>query len=86
MSSSLLPAEAHPLRAHMSAAALALAVFALYSIYSWLQWRHYVVPSWDLGIFSQLAKAYAAGETPIVPIKGEGFNLLAITSTPSPCC
>ena len=76
MSSSLLPAEAHPLRARMSAAALALAVFALYSVYSWLQWRHYVVPSWDLGIFSQLAKAYASGQAPIVPIKGEGFNLL----------
>lgn len=76
MSSSLLPAEAHPRRARTSAAALALAVFALYSVYSWLQWRHYVIPSWDLGIFSQLAKAYAAGQTPIVPIKGEGFNLL----------
>lgn len=40
------------------------------------QWRMLQVPSWDLAIFSQLAKAYAAGQAPIVPIKGEGFNLL----------
>ncbi|MGV3016067.1 DUF2079 domain-containing protein [Rothia sp. 88186D007BW] len=76
MSSPLLPAESHLIRARISAATLAVLVFALYSLYSWLQWRHYVVPSWDLGIFSQLAKAYASGQAPIVPIKGEGFNLL----------
>lgn len=40
------------------------------------QWRMLQVPSWDLSIFSQLAKAYAAGQAPIVPIKGEDFNLL----------
>lgn len=71
-----LPAHNHPVRARIAAATLALAVCALYSLYSWYQWRHYVIPSWDLGIFAQLAKAYAEGRVPIVPIKGEGFNLL----------
>ena len=71
----LLP-ETHRTRARALAAALALVVFALYSLYSWFQWRHFVIPSWDLGIFAQLAKAYANGQAPIVPIKGEGFNLL----------
>lgn len=71
-----LPPEAHRTRARVLAAALAVCAFALYSLYSWFQWRHFVIPSWDLGIFAQLAKAYANGEAPIVPIKGEGFNLL----------
>lgn len=71
-----LPAEADRTRARLLAGTLAVAVFALYSAFSWFQWRHFVIPSWDLGIFSQLAKAYANFEAPIVPIKGEGFNLL----------
>lgn len=53
-----------------------LAVAVIYALFSWLQWRNLFVPSWDLGIFSQLAKAYAGLDAPIAPIKGEGFNLL----------
>ena len=48
----------------------------LYVVVAVLQWRRLEVPSWDLAIFTQLAKAYASGEAPIVPIKGPGFNLL----------
>ncbi|WDF32920.1 DUF2079 domain-containing protein [Arthrobacter agilis] len=48
----------------------------LYTIFSVTQWNQLVSPSWDLGIFTQLAKAYAAPGAPIVPIKGEDFNLL----------
>ena len=47
-----------------------------YTILSALQWTSYTVLSWDLGIFTQLARAYASLQAPIVPIKGEGFNLL----------
>lgn len=58
------------------AAVLALLMGAIYSLYSWFQWRHYVIPSWDLGIFSQLAQNYATLQfPPIVHIKGDGFNL-----------
>lgn len=53
--------------------ALAMAV---YSLFSHLQWQSFTVRSWDLGIFTQLAKAYAQVEAPIVSIKGDGFNLL----------
>ena len=49
---------------------------ALYTVFSALQWRSFAAPSWDLGIFTQLARRYAALETPIVTIKGESFNLL----------
>jgi hypothetical protein len=40
------------------------------------QWRGLDASSWDLAIFSQLARAYAELRAPIVPIKGDGFNLL----------
>ncbi len=49
---------------------------AFYISYSIAQWRGFVVPSWDLGIFTQLAQQYAHGHVPIVDIKGPGYNLL----------
>ena len=45
-----------------------------YSIVQWETMKQ--VPSWDLAIFSELAKAYAHFQAPIVPVKGDGFNLL----------
>ena len=53
-----------------------LAAFALYAALALVQWTNAYTPSWDLGIFTQLAKAYADLSAPIVPIKGPGFNLL----------
>lgn len=47
-----------------------------YISYSVAQWRSFVAPSWDLGIFTQLAQQYAHGNVPIVDIKGPGYNLL----------
>ncbi|MHA7261727.1 DUF2079 domain-containing protein [Arthrobacter sp. TMN-37] len=52
------------------------AVTILYCAYSTAQWHRLESPSWDLGIFTQLAKAYAGLDAPVVPIKGESFNLL----------
>ena len=54
---------------------LAAAVMALYTYYSLQQVKHWVTPSWDLAIFTQMAQAYAHFSVPIVPIKGPGFNL-----------
>ena len=51
-------------------------VLVLYTWWSLLQWHRWEVPSWDLGIFTQLAKSYAAGDGPLVHIKGHGYNLL----------
>ena len=50
--------------------------FVAYALYGGLQWRRMSVPSWDLGIFTQLLRDYATLQAPIVPIKGVGFNLL----------
>ena len=49
-------------------------VMIYYSIVQWETMKP--VPSWDLAIFSELAKAYAHLQTPIVPVKGDGYNLL----------
>ncbi|WP_449374326.1 DUF2079 domain-containing protein [Arthrobacter psychrolactophilus] len=50
--------------------------FLVYSVFSWLQWKSFTIRSWDLGIFTQLAKDYANFQAPIVSIKGHGYNLL----------
>lgn len=50
--------------------------FIVYSLFSWLQWRSFAIRSWDLGIFTQLAKDYSHFQAPIVSIKGDGYNLL----------
>lgn len=63
-------------RQPVEAWAVAGVVTALYTVFSIAQWNRLETPSWDLGIFTQLAKAYAGLEAPIVPIKGPGFNLL----------
>ena len=51
-------------------------VALLYSLWSWRQWSRFEVPSWDLGIFTQLFRAYAELRSPVVPIKGPGFMIL----------
>ncbi|MHA7141069.1 DUF2079 domain-containing protein [Arthrobacter sp. Sr33] len=59
-----------------AAVIIALLITATYTVYSVAQWNRLATPSWDLGIFTQLAKAYAGFDAPIVSIKGDGFNLL----------
>lgn len=63
-------------RARLAPLGVAALVLVLYVWWSLLQWHRWEVPSWDLGIFTQLAKSYAAGEGPVVHIKGHGANLL----------
>ena len=48
---------------------------ALFISYSVIQWKAFSVPSWDLGIFTQLLRKYSELSVPIVEIKGPGFNL-----------
>jgi hypothetical protein len=59
--------------AHWIIAAVAAGAYIAYSAF---QWRDFAVPSWDLGIFSELAKQYGGLHAPTVDIKGPGFNLL----------
>lgn len=45
-------------------------------VFSVSQWWRLESPSWDLGIFTQLARRYAHLEAPVVTVKGAGYNLL----------
>lgn len=58
------------------AALVGLISTTVYTVFSWFQWDSYAVRSWDLGIFTQLAKQYASFQAPIVTIKGAEYNLL----------
>ncbi|QOR71770.1 DUF2079 domain-containing protein [Ruania alkalisoli] len=60
----------------LTAAAVGVLTSAVYVLFSVRQWARFESPSWDLGIFTQLLRAYAEVRSPIVPIKGEGFMLL----------
>ena len=60
---------------------LAAAVMALCTYYSLQQMKHWITPSWDLAIFTQMAQAYSHFSRAIVPIKGADFNLWGDHST-----
>lgn len=55
---------------------LALAATLAYGMLGSQQFHRLVARSWDLGIFTQLARAYGELRAPIVPIKGDDVNLL----------
>ena len=55
---------------------IAMGGAVLFTAFSISQWHGFIAPSWDLGIFTQLAQQYAHLEAPIVDIKGPGYNLL----------
>ncbi len=78
MTATLTRPVASTLRVGRSRGPLTLAgvAFLLYSAFSWLQWSSYISPSYDLGIFSQIADRYAHFEAPVVTILGEDFNAL----------
>ncbi|MFI1653811.1 DUF2079 domain-containing protein [Streptomyces sp. NPDC020472] len=62
-----------PLRPYLI---LAGVLCGLYFLYSWVQYAHFRTPSWDLGIFGQSVRAYAELRSPVVDIKGPGFQIL----------
>lgn len=55
---------------------LAIAATLAYGLLGSQQFRNLIARSWDLGIFTQLARAYGELRAPIVPIKGDEVNLL----------
>lgn len=77
-----LPAAPMPERprrravAYAAPSAVAALTAAAYVAFAGWQWSVFAVRSWDLSIFTQAVKSYAAMRPPIVDIKGAGFNLL----------
>jgi uncharacterized membrane protein len=58
---------------HLALAAVFLAAYTLASV---LRYQRFGSPSYDLGIFTEAVKAYAHLRAPVVPIKGDGYNIL----------
>lgn len=65
-----------PLLAWGAPVLIAVLAAVLYGLLGLQQWRALAAPSWDLGIFTQLARDYGELRAPIVPIKGDDVNLL----------
>ena len=61
---------------HLVPPLLAVLATVAYGVQGTLQFRNLTARSWDLGIFTQLARAYGELRAPIVPIKGDDVNLL----------
>lgn len=55
---------------------LVLATFAIYALYSLTRSAQLLTAGYDLGIFDQAVRAYSQFRPPLVPLKGDDFNLL----------
>ncbi len=55
---------------------IVIGVFAVYAVYSLSRAAQLLTAGYDLGIFDQAVRAYSRFEAPIVPLKGDDFNLL----------
>ncbi|GAA1399046.1 DUF2079 domain-containing protein [Luteococcus peritonei] len=53
-----------------------LAVFGLYAFYSLTRYPQFLSAGYDLGIFDQAVRRYSHFESPLVPLKGDHYNLL----------
>ncbi|WP_304502126.1 DUF2079 domain-containing protein [Brachybacterium sp. FME24] len=71
-----VPAPAVEIARRVVPPLLAVLATAAYGLLGTQQFRNLVARSWDLGIFTQLARAYGEFRAPIVPIKGDEVNLL----------
>lgn len=56
---------------------LAVAIFVLYALYALSRARQYLTAGYDLGIFDQVVRAYSRFEAPMVPLKGDQYNVFA---------
>ncbi|MFC7457243.1 DUF2079 domain-containing protein [Brachybacterium sp. GCM10030267] len=70
------PGRGHQRTRRLVPPLLAVLATLAYGLLGSQQFHHLVARSWDLGIFTQLARAYGELRAPIVPIKGDGVNLL----------
>ncbi|MFV0425899.1 MAG: DUF2079 domain-containing protein [Beutenbergiaceae bacterium] len=56
--------------------AIGTLITTCYSLFSIRQWQRFEVPSWDLGIFTQVMRSYSELRAPVAQIKGEDFMIL----------
>lgn len=70
------PIAPEPSKPRSPAPYLVAILFLVYSVYSLTRYSQFLVAGYDLGIFDQAVRAYAHFQPPMVPLKGEDFNLL----------
>ncbi|MCL2782279.1 MAG: DUF2079 domain-containing protein, partial [Actinomycetia bacterium] len=63
-------------RPHWPVAALTAIALAWYLFRAVATHQRFLTTGYDLGIFDQAIRAYAHFQTPIVPLKGPGYNIL----------
>ena len=56
---------------------LTVALFVLYAGYALARQAGYLTAGYDLGIFDQAVRNYAHLRAPLVPLKGNGYNIFA---------
>ncbi|MFJ6214168.1 DUF2079 domain-containing protein [Streptomyces sp. NPDC092296] len=56
--------------------ALAAAIMVPFTILTLARYQRFADPSWDLGIFVQVARGWAGWHPPVVDIKGDGYQIL----------
>lgn len=61
---------------------IAFVTFAAYTTISVSRYLRLAPGTWDLGIYTEYVSRFAHLQTPVVPIKGHGFNLLGDHFTP----
>ena len=71
-----MSAESPSRREWAGVAALTVALFAFYTVYSISRWTTYLASGYDLGIFDQAVRAYSHFKAPDVALKGPGYNVL----------
>lgn len=70
------PATASRRRLWVSTISVGVLVTAVHWLFAARQWALYRVPSWDLGIYTQIVRAYAERESFVMPIIGPDFFIL----------
>ncbi|WP_031069130.1 DUF2079 domain-containing protein [Streptomyces sp. NRRL S-118] len=72
----VVPVSARPTTPRLLAWGWAAALCALYATVAVRRHQLLRTTGYDLGIFEQAVRAYAELRAPVVPLRGEGFNLL----------
>ena len=76
------PAPGRAGRGDPAAWLIAFVTFAAYTTISVSRYLRLAPGTWDLGIYTEYVSRFAHLQTPVVPIKGHGFNLLGDHFTP----
>ncbi len=64
-----------PVQGRVAISIVTAGAFVFYLVHSLLEQARFLTTGYDLGIFDQAVRAYAHFKTPLVPLKGSGYNI-----------